>query len=286
MSTPIPVARFVSALLVIAAFAFSLFGQNVADADPIKTSETSTIKSVKKIISAPNALVDPVVFNGQNINCANLDALHANGVGDIRFSHIINNNELKLNFSDPNGTFPFTNNPAPFERIVVGPQDATKSVTVTSSSNPGLVSSWSSQIQITAVIVKVGNTSYVYPYKPFKMSDTDLVTGDPRGISHLTFCFGDPTNPTAADASISGHVVDANGMGISKAQLVLINGATGEARITMTSPFGYYTFSGLEVNELYVINVSHKRYAFPEKQRVVSLTDDLTGMDFVGSTSH
>ncbi|MGD9563772.1 MAG: carboxypeptidase-like regulatory domain-containing protein [Pyrinomonadaceae bacterium] len=239
-----------------------------------------TIKS-QKGNQGENASVPVVVFDGENIKCSDLNDLHEGGVGDIRFSHIITDDELKLNFADPNGTFPFTNNPAPFERIVVGPQNPAKSVTVASSSNPGLVSSWSSQLPITAVVVKVGNTSYVYPYKPFANSDTNLATGDNRGISHLTFCFGEETGTTAADASISGRVVNAFGIGIAKAQIVMINGATGEARLTMTNPFGYYSIPGVETGEMYVLNVRHKRYSFVENQRVVMLTDNLTELNFI-----
>lgn len=261
--------RCLSALLIIVAIAGSSFGQKLA-------GELSSTRTVKNPVSAPTAAVAPVVFDGENIDCADLNNLHVNGQGDIRFSHILTNFELKLNFGDPNGSFPFTTGGG---RIVVGPQDATKSVTI--ASGGATVSSWSSQLPITAINVKVGNTSYVYPYKPFRFSDTDLATGDNRGISHVTFCFGDPANPTAADGSISGRVVDANGRGIAKAQMVLINGATGEARIALTNPFGFYTIGNLDVNELYVLNVSHKTFRFAETQRTLTLAESLADVDFV-----
>jgi hypothetical protein len=267
--------RSLFGMLVVVAVTGSLFGQKLA-------GSVKGTKTVTDVVSAPNASVTPVVFDGQNISCADLNALYANGSGDIRFSHIISNNELKLDFADPNGTYPFTTGNG---RIVVGPQDVTKSVTIVSSSNPGVVSSWSSQRPVTAVNVKVGNTSYVYPYKPFRISDTDLATGDNRGISHVTFCFDDSTGPTAGEAAITGRVVNASGIGISKAQLILVNGATGETKITMTNPFGYYSITGLDVNELYVLNVSHKRFIFAEPQRTINLTDSFTTLDFVAEPS-
>lgn len=228
--------------------------------------------------SAPHAAVAPVVFDNANIDCADLDVRHQDGTGDVRFAHIINNWEMKLNFGDPNGTFPYTNG---VNRIVIGPEFPARWFNVVSSSNPGTVANWSSTLPVTAINVKVGNTSYVYPYAPFRVNDTNLATGDGRGISHITVCFGEPTGPTAAEATVSGRVVDSAGVGISKAHLVLINGVTGESKITMTNPFGYYRIDGVEVNEFYILNISHKRYVFAERQRTVMLTDSLTGVDFV-----
>lgn len=274
---PRSVSHGLIAISMLLALTVSTFGQE----DELGPAST---KSVADAFSAPNASVDPVVFDGQNIDCADLNALFDNGQGDLRFSHIILDYELRLDFSTPNGIFPYTSGgPPDMTRIVVGPEDGTKSVTISSSSDPAIVHSWSSQIPITAVIVKVGDTSYVYPYKPFATMDTDLNTGDPRGISHVTFCFAEPTNPTAGDGSISGRVVDSSGFGIARARLILINGTTGEAKITMTNPFGFYSFQELDVNELFVLNVSHKRFAFPEKQRTVSLLDNLTDVNFVGT---
>ena len=131
------------------------------------------------------------------------------------------------------------------------------------------------------MIVKAGNQAYVYPYKPFAQSDTNLITGLQNAISHLTFCSAEPTGPTAADVSISGRVVDASGLGISKAQIVLVNGSTGETKITMTSPFGYYLLTDLDSTELYILNVNHKRYTFAEPQRVLSIADNATDVNFV-----
>jgi hypothetical protein len=261
--------RLITALFILSAFATASLGQ---------------VMSIKGVAteSAINASVTPVFFEGPgeagNPDCADLNALYVNGSGDIRFSHIITDNELKLDFGTPNGTFPYTTGNG---RIVIGPQNPNQSVTV--SSTGSTVNSWSSTLQVTAVILKTGSNAYVYPYKPFAYSDTSLVTGSQQSISHLTFCFGDPTNPTAGEATVSGRVIDASGMGISKAQVVLVNGSTGETKITMTSPFGYYRFDGLDVNELYVLNVSHKRYKFSEKQRTVMIGDDMVGVDFMAS---
>ena len=61
----------------------------------------------------------------------------------------------------------------------------------------------------------------------------------------------------------------------------MVNGETGETKITTTNPFGYYEFVDVEVGQLYLLNVSHKRYRFTESQRMVSLVDSMTDVDFV-----
>ena len=100
------------------------------------------------------------------------------------------------------------------------------------------------------------------------------------GNNSLKFING-PGGATAADASITGRVVDANGAGISSARLTLVNAATGETKFAVTSLFGYYSFAEVEVGQLYMLSISHKRYRFAETQRVVSLADSMTDVDFV-----
>lgn len=260
---------------MLSALASTSFGQKAIGGTKAMNTASATDASVVPVVFPFGNPGDP--SNTGNPNCGTLNALHANGSGDTRFSHIITNDSLKLDFGTPNGTFNWIDNGGSQE--VVGTEYPGQTVTVTSSGSSLL--SWSSTMQITAVILKVGNQAYVYPYKPFAHSDTDLITGHQNAISHLTFCSAEPTGPTAADSSISGRVVDASGLGISKAQVVLVNGSTGETKITMTSPFGFYLLTDLDSSELYVLNVNHKRYTFAEPQRVISVADNLTEIDFM-----
>jgi hypothetical protein len=262
--------RFLFALVVLAAVGGNTFGQKTA----------SSVKAGGNEPSALTAAAAPVEFAGSgaagNPSCSTLNAS-----SDVRFSHITTDNELKLDFSDPNGTYAFTSGSG---RLVTGNQSPGDTVTITSGSSQ--IQSWSSSRFVTAVILKLGNRAYAYPYKPYSFGDTNLKPSDfyPQatlGLSHVTFCFGDLINPTSADVDISGRIVDADGNGIAKAQLILINGATGESKITTTSAFGYYTFTGVEVDQLYIMNVSHRRFAFDEKQRVVRPMDSMADVDFI-----
>lgn len=229
--------------------------------------------------------VSAVVFAGANTTCADLNASALPA-----FSHITEDWGLKFDKAAdntlPNGTYTFTQDlGAFFPRTLQGggPSYPFRSVTFSTANNPARMISFSSQVQITAVIIKAGPDSYVYPYSPFTFSDTDLNTGDNRGISHVVFCYGLNGGPTAADGAISGRVVNDQGNPVSKAVLTLLNATTGQTRTAMTNPFGYYTFTGLDVNELYILTVSHKRFRFSEPQKTISLFDSMADVDFVGS---
>jgi hypothetical protein len=89
--------------------------------------------------------------------------------------------------------------------------------------------------------------------------------------------------PTAADSSISGRVVKANGIGIGGAQIIVTNAFTGETRAAITNPFGYYSVDGLESGFFYFVKVSAKRVKFAESVKTVTLNDSLTDMDFVAN---
>jgi len=262
--------KYFSAILVVI---FSISAVSISGQDTLEAP--AKVKSVKNVVSETNGSVDAVFFQGPGTN-GNPSCATLNASSDPRFSHIVSDNELKLDLSDPNGTFPYTIGSG---REMVGPEHADKTVTINSGASQ--IFSWSSTMNVTAVIMKLGPNAYVYPYKPSAQSDTDLDPGANEGLSHVTFCYGDPLGPTAGDGMINGRVIDQSGNGIGKAQLVLINGSTGEAMITRTSAFGYYSFQGLDINEIYVLNVSHQKFAFGEKQRIVSLWESLADVDFM-----
>jgi hypothetical protein len=85
--------------------------------------------------------------------------------------------------------------------------------------------------------------------------------------------------PTAAPVSISGRVIDNSGSGIGGARLTLTD-ARGEVHTALTNPFGYYSITGVPVGTTYVLSVTRKGYQF--RPQVISVTDSLSGVDFVG----
>ena len=233
---------------------------------------------------APEAAVAPIFFSHANLTCADLNAIPNDQYGGA-FTKIVDDDQLKLDSGTPNGTYPFANigiaqikgNP---------PAGPTRTVTISSTING--VTSFNSQVQILAVNVKISNDSYVYSYaypnSPVTYSDTDLVPIPlVQGLSHVTFCYGLAANPSAAQASIGGRVVNSFGYGIRGARITVTNTGDGTTNMVLTNPFGYYAVADLPVGEFYFATVSHKRYAFADNTRTFTLDQDLGGLDFIAN---
>ena len=87
--------------------------------------------------------------------------------------------------------------------------------------------------------------------------------------------------PTAAPASVSGRITDANGYGIGNVVVRLEGGDLSQPIIYQTGPFGYYSFDGLTPGFTYVVSATAKRHAFADPVRVVTVNDNVTGVDFL-----
>jgi len=88
---------------------------------------------------------------------------------------------------------------------------------------------------------------------------------------------------TAAPATISGRVVDANGRAISRTRVILQGGNLTELRTALTNAFGYYQFDNVETGESYALRVETKRYRFENPTIFVNLGEDATGVDFIAN---
>lgn len=89
-----------------------------------------------------------------------------------------------------------------------------------------------------------------------------------------------PFATTAADVTLAGRAVNANGRGIGGARLTLIGGS-GEVRTATTNPFGYYRFDGLEAGDTAVVSISSKRHRFSNSVQTVNLSDSALDVNFV-----
>ncbi len=87
--------------------------------------------------------------------------------------------------------------------------------------------------------------------------------------------------PTAANATVSGRVSDANGSGVAGARLTIMNLNTGETKTVMTNPFGNYVIDELPVSDFYILTVNHRKMSFAESTRSFTLNDSLSRVDFV-----
>jgi len=85
--------------------------------------------------------------------------------------------------------------------------------------------------------------------------------------------------PTAANASVSGRVLTANGNGI-RGVFVTITDLNGDSLTVRTSSFGYYAFEEIPAGATYVISVWSKRYQFSQSAQVVTVTENIEGVNF------
>ena len=67
--------------------------------------------------------------------------------------------------------------------------------------------------------------------------------------------------PSAANVSVSGRVLSAGGYPVSQAALMLTD-VNGNTRYAVSSPFGYFEFSGVADGETCTITVNSKRFRF------------------------
>jgi subtilisin family serine protease len=94
--------------------------------------------------------------------------------------------------------------------------------------------------------------------------------------------FTAPNGPTAADATVSGRIVDPNGRGLKSIRVALQNAGTGETRMALTNAFGYFRFDYVEVGGFYVVRAQNRRYTFTNNPYSFTLSDNFTSMNFIG----
>lgn len=87
----------------------------------------------------------------------------------------------------------------------------------------------------------------------------------------------------AAGASIEGQITDSLGRGASNVSVRVSDLATGETRFVLTNPFGYYRIGDLEAGGNYLVQVSSKRYTFTPDSTIITLNDDIAGVNFTAN---
>ena len=96
---------------------------------------------------------------------------------------------------------------------------------------------------------------------------------------HAGFWNGPPLSTTAAGVTVSGRVQTEYGSGIRNVRVTLVP-ATGPRREVVTGSFGYFQFEDVAVGETYILSVAAKRYQFAAPVRVITVTDEISGLDF------
>lgn len=90
--------------------------------------------------------------------------------------------------------------------------------------------------------------------------------------------------PTAADVSVSGRVLTANGRGITNTT-VTITDADGVTRSTLTGSFGFYNFDNVRAGETYIVQVKSKSFSFDQPAQIISVQENVGEIDFIANES-
>jgi hypothetical protein len=100
---------------------------------------------------------------------------------------------------------------------------------------------------------------------------------------HGGFWNASPFAPTAANITIGGRVLTAEGQGIRNVTVTLTDGS-GTIHTTVTGTFGYYNFAEIEAGQTVVISVTAKRYAFSQPSVVLSVTENVSEINFISNS--
>lgn len=105
-------------------------------------------------------------------------------------------------------------------------------------------------------------------------TNADLVTTDyaPGTFTVLA--------PTAANVTVSGRAMTAQGRGIRNVMLRMTDG-NGAVRVAYTTTFGYYRFTNVVAGETYVFTVKGKRFEFTHPTQVLNVSEDTTDVNFI-----
>jgi len=96
------------------------------------------------------------------------------------------------------------------------------------------------------------------------------------------FWVPDQLEPTAAEVAVSGRVTTAGGAGIRNVMVTLTD-SRGTSRQVATGSFGTYLFTNVEAGQSYTLTVVAKRYTFANPTRIVTVSDELTDLDFTAT---
>jgi hypothetical protein len=88
--------------------------------------------------------------------------------------------------------------------------------------------------------------------------------------------------PTAGGVTVSGRVLTSDGRGITGARVTLIDNQ-GESVTVASDRRGTFNFEDVPAGRTYVVTVSARRFAFDQPSQVITVNDQVTGLDFTAA---
>ncbi len=190
---------------------------------------------------------------------------------------------VTYNFTDTAGTVLFDNGP-----MVTGDFEPTSWVPVASLPPPAPIGPYNlpgSTVGGVGTQTLFGNFGGTNPNGTWSLYVSNQVPppSNPTGLNGvIAGGWGiEFLSTTAANASISGRVMTADGRGIRNAEVVISGNALEQPITVNTGSFGWYSFDGLTAGETYVVTVNSQRFTFSTPSRVISLVDNIVNADFI-----
>lgn len=112
---------------------------------------------------------------------------------------------------------------------------------------------------------------------PFSNASANIPLAPQVNDQGAVFIYINNLAPNAAGVSVSGRILNADGIGVRNA-VISATLANGEVRTIRSSSFGYYNFDDLEAGQTIVISVNSKRFSFTPQ--VVTLSDNIEELNF------
>ena len=164
---------------------------------------------------------------------------------------------------------------------VVGPDRYTDS-NVTNFGNQITVSEnpFGTGFQLLDIVCTGGTTSIALNNQT--NGGTATITVQPGDSVVCTFKNGQG-GTTAAGAVISGRILTERGRGISRVTVTVLDTNTLESRSVRTNAFGYFNMQEMPVGDFYIISVSSKGYWFVNNNQGLTLTENLTNLQIIGT---
>ena len=130
------------------------------------------------------------------------------------------------------------------------------------------------------------NSASSYFYGDLSGATSSSTTYNPSAVSASFPSAGALTpgsansSPSAASATVGGRVTEANGRGIFRARVTLID-SQGIEQTAYTNTQGYYSFPDVPGGQTYIFTVRHLRYQFAVSSFVEFVDEDNPNINFV-----
>ena len=98
-----------------------------------------------------------------------------------------------------------------------------------------------------------------------------------RVTSLDAFAVVSPLTQTAANVSVSGRILTAQGKAVTRARITFTD-TNGQTYFALTNPFGYYRFTAVALRGTYIFNAISKSYKF--SPQILTVNDQLDDLNF------